>query len=352
MAKKKQSARRRNQISWSLLALVFVVVLATVCIVAWIIALIFGGLQDTSKPANLPSVEKSVVAKKPNKQLRFNRTFEAYQKAHEGKPNLKWWMLTDDIQTQDRTLEERLLRECQHIEALLNKYREVSTETKKAYSRFNRVFPTIYTIISDSSVTMVTTGRWSKRPRDIKTPWKLTEGEFFCMFAPRANTGSKNAAMKDFFSSSTELKVVMLCCAVYPDPIYASGMYHELVHLSSNEPLLEGQEYNVQEEVLAHEVSAAVLNAALDGRYFPVIDRLVASYRASSWEQMTEEIRIKDLRKLDKVLGLENGGTDLNTMALGNHLITLGFRFIDQTGGKDKQKQKEDYYTWLRNQKY
>ncbi len=108
----------------------------------------------------------------------------------------------------------------------------------------------------------------------------------------------------------------------------------------------------IGEEVEMHVLEHEVLNFAVQGKFNQLLDRIIA--RAANKQDMNQVIKsvtAEDLKAYDQLFGLESAGKEIASLALGQFLLSLGFRMIDGyiTEPQAAHAEKIRFYRWISN---
>lgn len=326
MAKKKQSARRRNQISWSLLGLVFVVMFATVCIAVWIFAWILGGLQQTTQPANSSAVEKSAdksTVSDPNALERnVAKVTDSYLELHWKKD--RWFDQNVDLQAKKR-----------EILAIIDRNADLSPYAKSMRTLRNQITVSMY----GSSNCKINLAKFGHRKSGLEISYMPLE-------VVLEQNRTRNQYRGDWRA------IMLLAVADYPKADYAATVIHEFGHAADHfdgrEPAIpqEKNDAYYTNEVLHHDLGAQVINRETGGQYFVAIKKILEKDSATSWSEAISQITLADLQRLDKIVKATDIGYFSANQLIGNYIETAGFLWVNSHGKNDALAEKVKVHRW------
>jgi hypothetical protein len=146
-----------------------------------------------------------------------------------------------------------------------------------------------------------------------------------------------------------EWNAVMMAAIRWPDAFFSAVLMHEMGHafyykIGKCSPA--NSQGWFEEEVIMHELEAAVLDQYSKNQYSQKLSQICSEY--ASYDTVTEfiaSVPASQLIELDKIIGVHNCGLDIKSLACGEHLAMIGFTFIDKKGGSIRDKVA--YYKWI-----
>ena len=142
---------------------------------------------------------------------------------------------------------------------------------------------------------------------------------------------------------------VMMGAVCWPKIMFHGVLMHELGHALENKR--EGQPANFsrkwfEDEVTMHTLEAAVLDYETDNRYSKQLLEIYKRHQSvTSSTQFVASVSVEDLLALDRIIGIQDCGNDVRGAACSQHIIMLGFAYIDQKNGSTDDKIA--HYRWI-----
>lgn len=245
-----------------------------------------------------------------------------------------WWM----VHTPSSNVEEArsLATELGKIKSALQSARNASPLTEEIYQNFNQFFTSTF-FNGGSRVTMEGT-------IDMKELQGKTE---VCFFSKSDDAREKIGGIVWY---REDWRALMIAGIRWSSPHLSGLLYHELYHALQHR---KGQsstiasEKDIREEVDAHELEMVVFDYLTNGAYFKEAERVLLEHQEMRNERvLLGSVSTNVFFRLDRVLGLENTGADIRGTSVAQHLVTLGFKFIDRRGGT--KEDKIALYRWIR----
>lgn len=150
-----------------------------------------------------------------------------------------------------------------------------------------------------------------------------------------------------FFCGKEEQdRVVVIKGYKMPRQILAAFLLHEIGH--ANNYWREQHKASETEEVEMHQLSVDVLDNYSHGRYRRAVRGIVGRVDLRggvSYRRVLAGLTKQDLEELDRIVGAQNVGQDVAGCVVVQHLLTVGFETIDQSGGGVPEKVA--LYSWL-----
>ncbi|MDO8590962.1 MAG: hypothetical protein Q7R65_03210 [bacterium] len=178
---------------------------------------------------------------------------------------------------------------------------------------------------------------------------KMLRGQEICFFKPQDKVKFR---MPSALYWNDRWKAVMIQISAWPETVFAGMLIHELGHgyystvlhsKSADSPQLS--KAWVEEEIIMHELEAAVFNELSHGEYYRICDAVIAKAKGNQAPQILARLELSDLDALDGCLGAKVVSPELANLLVAEHLITICCRYADKHQlGMDA---KIDIYRWL-----
>jgi hypothetical protein len=263
-------------------------------------------------------VYKAGKKKKEEQTLQLIRsTFDTYNFNKKDKVD-RWWL----AKVPEASIELYQLLESKKLQILmlLQKYKDLSSETEKIVRRFQGLKIALYR--NGLAQCLKPVGSPDSDPANTMVICFLSRD---VAQVERVFTPMYNAA----------LDMILVPALEIPEPLYASVLFHEFGHaLRHNKfdgcpPDAEGTTPYFTEEAAMHGLSGLILNAASDGRYYSLIAEIVD--RPTSRSDFTEilaKITSSDYLKADQVFACQE--VNLPGSWLSSQVaLDVAFRFCD-----------------------
>lgn len=172
---------------------------------------------------------------------------------------------------------------------------------------------------------------------------KVIPGQEMVVLVPKE---VKTRAIAEFHCYSEQQgKVIQMRAYKMPDQILTAFLLHEFGH--ADRGWLQKKPLSSSEEVLMHELTAAVLDKYSNGEYLHAISKIVA--RANTEQPNADyvlwNVTPGDLNELNHIVGATGVGREVGRVLVMHHLLTIGFTSIDRHRGA--LRDKAAYYDWL-----
>ena len=180
-----------------------------------------------------------------------------------------------------------------------------------------------------------------------EVPQILPGSQEIC-FIPQAQSKPHPSAL--YYKS--DWGALMISAISYPSKVFAALVFHELGHVKSHKIdkakgafAKHGTNDWIEEEVVMHELEADILNAASNGEFYEYIDRLVGG--ASSYQDAISRVRLKDLQKLDKIIGCVECGFQVSNLMIAQYFMSIGMRHFKQVRVADEHRKRIELYRFV-----
>lgn len=145
---------------------------------------------------------------------------------------------------------------------------------------------------------------------------------------------------------------LMISAIGYPPKVFAALVFHELGHAKrhkidkANSAFEKGgTDVWIEEEVAMHELEADILNAASEGKFYAYIDNLVQG--ASSFQEAIYQLRLKDLVKLDEIIGCSECGIKVSNLMMAQYFMSIGMRHFKQEKVVNERQKRIELYRFI-----
>jgi len=277
------------------------------------------------------------------KRSEENRTaaIVAWGEYFRSRPADSWWLDAPPKGNELPGVATKLSARQQRVLALLKKYKNVSPLATQIYQEFPKFKTSVFT-------------------RGISMMVELTatpdlQGLELC-FIPANEAAGPQARHPSTVYYKREWRAVMCYAVDLPESLFASVLFHELTHAlchkhnlpSSRAP--EASDIFMKEEVRAHGVGLAVLDAATDGQFMAAVDAIVARHeKNASYKEIITALTPNDLLELGRRLNWE---MTVSTAALVqmDFFFGIGWRVIQRRAGNNEEKIRSqciELYRWL-----
>ncbi len=284
----------------------------------------------------VPSTDKS--APKPHQKsedterLALKKTLGQYlgSFSHES----DWWM----AHTPPPTLEEArsLALALSNVSNALQSARSVSPLTGEIAQNFSQ----FYTSIFEGGVSRTT----MEGSINMETIRGKTEVCFF------SKDDYETRSFPGLLFYRGDWHAVMIAGVRWSGPLFGGVVYHELYHAlqhrnGNSGPV--GSEKNLREEVDAHELEILVTDYLSDGKYLEETESILhGQAQVRDERKLLGSLTTNAFFRLDNALGLRDAGASIRGTSVAQHIVTLGFKFIDKRNGT--KEDKVALYRWIR----
>lgn len=131
-------------------------------------------------------------------------------------------------------------------------------------------------------------------------------------------------------------KAVMIQMTGWPQTVFAGMLLHELGHGYYSTVLKRESAHApgdstlwAEEEIIMHELEAAVFNELSKGEYYRICDRVLSKAKGSEVPEIFAGLEHVDLQELDRSLGAEVVSQEIANLLLAEHLIAICCRYVD-----------------------
>jgi len=142
---------------------------------------------------------------------------------------------------------------------------------------------------------------------------------------------------------------VMMGGVSWPDTLFRGVLMHELGHAYLRKDGGKLQNFTqkwFEEEVTMHELETKVFDLNTQNRYSQKILEIAKKYASvSNAEEFVVSVPINELLELDRIIEIQDNGHDVRGAACTQHLMALGFAYIDQKSSS--MNDKVEYYRWI-----
>lgn len=142
---------------------------------------------------------------------------------------------------------------------------------------------------------------------------------------------------------------VMMGAIAWPRIFFKGVLMHELGHAYQNKQKNHPSNFSrewFEDEVMMHTLETAVLDYHTSNRYSQKLLEVFKKHQsAKSVEQFTTSVTVDELLELDEAIGTRDCGNDVRGAACTQHIVMLGFTYIDQKKGS--MDEKVAHYRWI-----
>lgn len=167
-------------------------------------------------------------------------------------------------------------------------------------------------------------------------------GEELVTFVPRASAVLKS---NPYFFCNEEKngRAVFIKALKMPDQIYAGFVLHEIGH--AEQYWHRKRQAGPLQEVEMHILTGDVFDAYSHGSYKKAVTEIAKRSRSKDFRKVYRTLRSSDLEHLDHIVGSSNAGREVESNVVVQHLLSIGFASVDQSGGDSAKK--VEVYEWV-----
>lgn len=288
-------------------------------VIVTIFALVVSWPAQPKSPTVMPTASSNQAAGQSSHLL---NAVDQYIKEHTT-PAI-WWYTSATPETLP-SIEKECLERKKEIITMLKQYRDLNDFAREIAGYYE-----------DPRISVLNQGN-SLQVGSQKT---LTPGPEICYFG-EADRDSQPASL--WFNP--DWPALMIPAQTIPNKVMPGLMLHEMGHgyqHSLGKPSATAppdSDLYIGEEVLMHELESAAFNHASDGKFFTLIDDILAREGKRGWKEAMSGLTIDDLRQLDSVLDLKAANASTVNTASSQFVLQVGLRYIDRfQDGKKEEK--------------
>lgn len=181
------------------------------------------------------------------------------------------------------------------------------------------------------------------------------------------NQGDLNGAIEVCFIPESEFRrgymgstlfyrgdwnAVMIGAVNWPDTFFRGVLMHELGHALENKRGRRMRNFTrewFEEEVAMHKLETQVFDHSTAGQYSGKLLQIYKKHQnESSVIKFMASISANEMLELDEVIGVRDCGNDVRGPACTQHMVSLGFVYIDQKNASaSNMDAKVEHYRWI-----
>ncbi|MEO8638017.1 MAG: hypothetical protein ABI430_03915 [Candidatus Taylorbacteria bacterium] len=147
----------------------------------------------------------------------------------------------------------------------------------------------------------------------------------------------------------SDWNAVMIGAINWSDPFFIGVLMHELGHAYQKKMGARYSNFSqewFEEEVAMHELEAHVLDHLTTNSYTKTLATVYDRHsQAPAVTEFMAVVSARDLLELDRAIGVHENGYDVRGVACTEHIVMLGFTFLDKRHGE--MKDKVNHYRWI-----
>lgn len=290
----------------------FVVLLCLITTIGAQIRPLLTTVSDKGKATTMPNFESKI------RQLKFE--YMNYCQRQD-----RWWLADVISSTQSNQLMPMVAG---YGDQIIEASKIISAASKEGQQIIDFFTPLGIAVIGDQGVRFLA--------KHGQTP------KLYICFIPQSLIATQRASC--WYNGDT----VNLYAVEWAHPSFPALLGHELGHAyrhqakrssASAEPA--GSDIRVDEEIWAHTFESQILDYQSSRRYLKTMDRVLDRLKVKSWQEAMVSLDLSDLKELDKTLRLTGCDIQTASLMLDEHLLIIGFRFVDRLKLEQEQKQQQ-----------